>query len=58
MENRRADFVEYIDKILAVVLEENPNILEGLPRIQQNMGMRPDIAQIASLPEVKFTIVF
>lgn len=45
----------YIDQLLALVLDRNPSLLEGLPRIQQNMGMSPDLLRLASLPEVEYT---
>ena len=41
----------YIDQLLAVVLESNPNLLEGMPRIQQNVGMKLELFKMASLQE-------
>lgn len=51
----------YIDQLLAVVLESNPNLLEAMPRIQQSVGMKLELFQMASLQEVRDereTIVF
>ena len=42
----------YIDQLLAVVLENNPSLLEGMPRIQQNTGMKMELFRMASLQEV------
>lgn len=42
----------YIDQILAVVLESDPNLLEGMPRIQQSTGMKLELFRMASLQEV------
>ena len=42
----------YIDQLLAVVLESNPILLEGMPRIQQNVGMKLELFKMASLQEV------
>lgn len=42
----------YIDQLLAVVLESNPNLLEGMPRIQQNIGMKIELFRMASMQEV------
>ena len=41
----------YIDELLALVLERNSALLEGLPRIQLR-GTRPELLTAASLPEV------
>ena len=43
----------YIDELLALVLERNSALLEGLPRIQQR-GTRPELFTGASLPEVSW----
>ena len=42
----------YIDQLLAVVLESSPCLLEGLPRIQQNSGLKMELFSLASLTEV------
>ena len=42
----------YIDHLLSVALDTDPELLEGLPRVQQSPGMRPDLLRIASLTEV------
>ena len=42
----------YIDQLLALVLERNAGILEGMPRIQQGCGIRMELMAMASLPEV------
>lgn len=41
----------YIDELLALVLERNSALLEGLPRIQLR-GTRPELLTAASLPEL------
>ena len=43
----------YIDELLALVLERNPALLEGLPRIQLR-GTQPELFTAASLPEVSW----
>ena len=43
----------YIDQLLAVVLESSPCLLEGLPRIQQNSGLKMELFSLASLTEVR-----
>ena len=43
----------YIDQLLAVVLESNPHLLEGMPRIQQSTGMKLELFRMASLQEVR-----
>ena len=52
MEKSKIRLKGYIDQLLAAVLDRDPNLLEGLPRLQQNTGMRPDLLRVASLPEV------
>ena len=52
MEKSKVRLKGYIDQLLAAVLDRDPNLLEGLPRLQQNTGMRPDLLRVASLPEV------
>lgn len=42
----------YIDQLLAVALESNPSMLEGMPRIQQNSGLKIELFNVASLTEV------
>lgn len=42
----------YIDQLLAVALESNPCLLEGMPRIQQNSGLKIELFSVASLTEV------
>ena len=42
----------YIDQLLAVLLEQKPSLLEGLPRIQQERGLDLDLFTVASLTEV------
>jgi hypothetical protein len=42
----------YIDQLLAVALESNPSLLEGMPRIQQNSGLKIELFRVASIPEV------
>lgn len=43
---------EYIDQLLAKVLERNPGILEGMPRSQLTRGLQPDMLRGANIPEV------
>lgn len=43
---------KYIDQLLAIVLDNDPNMLEGMPRLQQSPSMSPDLLGVASLPEV------
>ncbi|XP_019851543.1 PREDICTED: uncharacterized protein LOC109581664 [Amphimedon queenslandica] len=42
----------YIDHLLSVALDTDPELLEGLPRVQQSPGMSPDLLRIASLTEL------
>ena len=54
LEQSKSQLRGYIDQLLALVLDRDPSLLEGLPRIQQNNGMSPDLLRVASLPEVKY----
>jgi hypothetical protein len=36
-----------------VVLESDPNLLEGMPRIQQSTGMKLELFRMASSQEVR-----
>ena len=42
----------YIDQLLAIALENNPYLLEGMPRIQQDTGLKLELFGVASLTEV------
>lgn len=48
----KAKFKGYIDHLLGVALDTDPELLEGLPRVQQSPGMSPDLLERASLTEV------
>ena len=52
LEKAKRKVKNYIDQLIAIVLDNDPSMLEGMPRIQQNSGMSPDLLGIASLPEV------
>ncbi len=43
----------YIDHLLALILDRNTELLEGMPRTQQSAGMGLDLLAMASLPEVR-----
>lgn len=47
---------DYIDQLLAKVLERNPGILEGMPRSQLTRGLQLDMLRGAAIPEVLHTL--
>ena len=42
----------HIDQLFAVLLEQDPSLMEGLPRIQQGSGLDMDLLSVASMTEV------
>lgn len=44
----------YIDQLLAVVLEQSPGLLEGMPRRQQGKGKSFDLLRGSSIAEVPY----
>ena len=48
----------YIDQLLAVVLEQSPGLLEGMPRRQQGKGQALDMLRSCSVTEVPFLSPF
>ena len=52
LDSAQARYKTYIDQLLAVVLETNSALLEGMPRLQQSTGLRLDLLRVASRGEV------
>ena len=52
LDRAQANYKAYIDQLLVVVLETNPALLEGMPRLQQGRGLRMDLIRMASRGEV------
>jgi hypothetical protein len=51
LDRAQARYKAYIDQLLAVVLETNSALLEGMPRLQQSAGLRMDLLRMASRGE-------
>lgn len=52
LDRAQAQYKVYIDQLLAVALETNSSLLEGMPRLQQSAGLRMDLLRMASRGEV------
>lgn len=52
LDRAQAKYKAYIDQLLAVALETNSALLEGMPRLQQSSGLRMDLLRVASRGEV------
>ena len=53
LDRTQAHYKVYIDQLLAVVLETNSALLEGMPRLQQSTGLRMELLRMASRGEVR-----
>ena len=56
LDRAQVSYKAYIDQLLAVVLETNSALLEGMPRLQQSSGLRLDLLRMASRGEVRVCV--
>ena len=52
MESGLSELKSHIDQLLVVVLNRDPELLQGMPRVQQDRCMRPELRKLASIHEV------
>ena len=58
LDRAQGRYKAYIDQLLAIVLEKCPNLLEGMPRLQQSNGLRVELLKMASKGEVSGKCIF